>query len=180
MLQRVVNQGKDDANELMDRIGIPKFGEDLLEQVQGIVGWTAMFLKMLSLSAVPCNFPANVYARFRRCHSKWGTNDNERALMGPKPTTKTAWNSQGFQQPGKAARSFQNGTGRELGSFDRHRQPHGSRRRAHARTEFRFCAEQARWKEAHASELCQQVIIMWHCLMWMAGSNNYSFFPALA
>jgi hypothetical protein len=38
MLQRVVNQGKNDANELMDRIFIPKFGEDLLAQVQGIVG----------------------------------------------------------------------------------------------------------------------------------------------
>jgi hypothetical protein len=38
MLQRVVDQARIDANELMDRMSIPPFGEDLLAQVQGIVG----------------------------------------------------------------------------------------------------------------------------------------------
>ncbi len=128
MLQHVVDQARIDANELMDRMSIPQFGEDLLAQVQGTVGWTTLFFKMLSLSALSCNFPANIYARFWRWHTKWGTNDNERALMGRKPTAKTDRHSQCFQQPFKAARRFHNGTGRVLDSADRHRQSHGSRR----------------------------------------------------
>jgi hypothetical protein len=38
MLQHVVDQARIDANELMDRMSIPQFGEDLLAQVQGTVG----------------------------------------------------------------------------------------------------------------------------------------------
>ena len=55
-------------------------------------------------------------------------------------------------------------------------------RTAHARTEFRFSAEPARWKEAHATELFQQVTIMWHCLIGfgcrLAGSTITLFFPS--
>ncbi len=57
-------------------------------------------------------------------------------------------------------------------------------RTAHARTEFRLSVEPARWKEAHATELFQQVTIIWHCLIgcglgWQAAQLLF-FFPALA